>query len=513
MTAATATPDLDRSFLAFVTHDMREPLNAVVGMTRLLAETPLDAEQKGYVAAIGDAAETLLTLVNDLLDLARVEAGRLEFARIDFDLADFLERLVTLLRPTAEAQGARLELALLPGLPARVRADPARLRQILLNLLGNAVKYGGPCTIRLDVAAVGRGEVEFRVIDHGPGMSQETLARLFEPWRRGPEERAGGPTGSGLGMLLARRLVEAMGGSMTVESREGAGTRVTVRLVLPEAPALPPPATTAAASRLRVLLVDPQPRTRLRDAALLRGFGAEVEAVSDLAEARRLLAGASPHLPDIVLLDRDAAGELFTTFGQELRALPGGERIRLVLLSAAGLRGDADRARAAGYDAFLGKPLSARQLEACLVALARGRPPSLLTAHELEAVAGPPLTILVADDNPVNLRLLSVMLGRLGHRVLEASDGQEALALFEREPVDLVLLDVQMPVLDGLATVARIRAHPDPAKAATPVVAVTANALAEDVVAYRRAGMDDCLAKPIDRLALGRVLASCRRSG
>lgn len=510
-------PVRERSFLAYVTHDMREPLNAVLGMARLLAATPLDEEQRGYVAAIEDAAGTLLTLVNDLLDLSRVESGRLEFARIDFDLGAFLDRLVTMLRPAAEARGARLELALADELPRRVRGDPARLRQILLNLLGNAVKYAGPAHIRLEVAHVhsGSGEdVRFIVTDDGPGMSPEVLERLFEPWVRGPEERTGGPQGSGLGMLLARRLVEAMGGTIAVASRRGQGTRAEVCLPLPPAPAVPMPESGAGLAGLRVLLIDPHLRTRMQSGALLRSLGCEVEMATNAAEAHDMLRpGEQSPLPDVVVVDRDAVPDGFEAFARELRARPGGDRIRLVLLSAAGLRGDADRARAAGYDAFLAKPVASPALESCIAALAESRPPALLTSHELTTFGQEPLTVLVADDNPTNLRLLSVLLGRLGHRVLEAADGRQALELFEREKVDLVLLDVQMPVMDGLETAARIRAHPDPGKARTPVVAVTANAMPEDTESCLRAGMDDCLAKPIDRLALGRVLSRCRAVG
>lgn len=509
----SGTPD--RRFLAFVSHDMRDPLNAVLGMARLLAETPLDAEQRGYVAAIEDAADTLLTLVNDLLDLSRVEAGRLQLADLDFDLADLLDRLLTMLRPRADAAGQTLGLRLGPDVPRRVRGDPARLRQVLLNLLGNALKYAGPCAVRLEVEATpgpaGGHALCFRVTDEGPGMTPETLARLFEPWARGPEERAGGPAGSGLGMLLARRIVERMGGTLAITSAPGRGTCAEVRLELAAAAPVPAGEDARGLAGQRVLLVDPHPRTALRNAALLRTLGMVVETAATLAEAEARLRPDA--LPAFVVLDRDAAGPDFTGFARRLRELPGGGEVRLVLLSAAGLRGDAETAHAAGYDAYLAKPVPAERLEACLAALAGGRPPTLLTQHELGPAAGRALTVLIADDNPVNLRLLAILLERLGHRVLAAKDGAEALALLAREPVDLVLLDVQMPVLDGLETVARIRALPDPGKASVPVVAVTANALPEEVETYERAGMDACLAKPVDRAALRQVLARCRAVG
>ncbi|RME21081.1 MAG: hypothetical protein D6806_15305, partial [Deltaproteobacteria bacterium] len=193
----------ERPFLAFVTHDMRDPLNALLGMARLLAETPLDEEQKGYVAAIADAADTLLTLVNDLLDLSRLEAGQLELASVDFDLPVFLDRLVTMLRPEAQRRGLRLEARVGPGVPARLRGDPARLRQVLLNLAGNAVKYADHGTVRIEVRTEPEAgpvvHLRFRVVDEGPGMSAGTVQRLFEPWTRGVDEAAEGPAGSGLG--------------------------------------------------------------------------------------------------------------------------------------------------------------------------------------------------------------------------------------------------------------------------------------------------------------------------
>jgi CheY-like chemotaxis protein len=494
---------------------MRDPLNAILGMARLLAETPLDNEQRGYLAAIEDAADTLLTLVNDLLDLARVEAGQLQLADRDFDLLDFLERLCTMLRPRAEAAGQRLSQRIGEGVPMRVRGDPARLRQVLFNLLGNALKYAGPCTVRLEVTAGscrdGLYPLCFRVVDEGRGMAAETLARLFEPWARGPEEQAGGPTGSGLGMLLAKRIVEHMGGTLAITSAPGRGTAAEVRLELAAAEPLPTSEKGHGLSGQRLLLVDPHPRTALRNAALLRALGMTVVTTSSLAEAEAGLEQGA--LPAFIILDRDAAGPDFTGFARRLRARPGGEHVRLVLLSAAGLRGDADIAQAAGYDAYLAKPVSVERLETCLMALADGRPATLLTQHELEPAAAQALTVLVADDNPVNRRLLAILLERLGHRVLEATDGVEALAVLEREAIDLVLLDVQMPVLDGLGTVARIRALRDPAKASVPVVAVTANALPDEVESYLRAGMSACLAKPVDRLALRQLLARCRSVG
>lgn len=517
MPPRTAGRPPERAFLAFVTHDMRDPLNAVLGMARLLAETPLDEEQKSYVAAIEAAGETLLTLVNDLLDLSRLEAGRLELAAVDFDLEAFLDSLTTMLRPAAERRGLRLEHRLDGSVPTRLRGDPARLRQVLLNLAGNAVKYADRGTVRLEVgaepAAGATARLRLRILDEGPGMSAETLERLFEPWARGVDEAAPGPSGSGLGMLLARRMIEHMGGSLEVTSAPGRGTCFEVRLVLERGARRPDaPHGAATLEGLAVLLVDPHRRTRVRNEGLLRGRGLQVNVAGEAAEALTTLS-AAPALPDIVIVDGDAETRPFGGFARELRRLAGGERLRLVLLSAAGMRGDAERARESGYDAFLPKPVSPEDLEACLLTLAAGRPASLVTRHEIGGAASRPLTVLVADDNPTNLRLLSILLGRLGHRVLEAADGRQALELFENAQVDLVLLDVLMPGLDGLETVARIRAHPDPRRAATPVIAVTANALPEDTRRYRAAGMDDCLAKPIDPGAVRRLLAACPRRG
>jgi CheY-like chemotaxis protein len=494
------------AFLAMMSHEIREPMNGVVGMARLLRDTPLDAEQRSYVDTAIDSAEALLTIVNDILDLSRIDAGRLELVPADIELAPFLERLRLQVEPRARSRQIGFRCEILPGTPAIVRADPGRLRQVLLNLLGNALKFteAGGIGLRVGPSPDGsRSTLVIEVADTGIGIPPEALAHLFSSFAQAGPDTPRLYGGSGLGLMIVQRLVQAMGGSVAVASRAGQGTTFTVELALPPAAAAgmsPAPAPGLAGCSL--LIADPHARTRETMAELARGWGLAVRAARTGRQALALLAEAADRQApfDLVLLDRGLAEPAADAVAQAIGADPRLRQARLVLVVSSGMRGDAAAAKAAGFSAYLSKPVEPATLLACLEALRGGAPgpeEGPITVHSLSERRPGALRVLLADDNPVNCRLATIILERAGHAVDVVRDGQEAVRQLEARPYHVVLMDVQMPVMNGLEATARIRALPDRSRAATPIIAITANAMRGDDDACFAAGMDGYVTKPI----------------
>ena len=515
--AAEAASRARAAFLATMSHEIREPMNSVLGMARLLRDTPLDGEQRGYVNAVVDAAEALLTLVNDVLDLTRIDAGRLELDETDFALAPFLDRLKALLDPTATRRGLKLVLDVDPATPAVLRTDPGRLRQVLINLAGNALKFTeeGRVTIKIrpEPATEGRMGLRIAVEDTGPGIPEEALRRLFEAYTQADRHMVRLYGGSGLGLMIAHRLTHAIGGEITVHSERGVGTTFEVRVALPLPSAESLAATTVSLplAGASLLVADPQERTRTGLVELASGWGIAARGTRSAAQALAVLDEAADrgrHF-DLVLIDRglpDLSGE---QLGQRILAEPRYARPSLVLLVASGLRGDAAQARAAGFSAYLPKPVSAETLLQCLQALRAGAAEGrrdFITIHTM-ADRQPHLDVLVADDNDINRRLMQVLLERAGHRPTMVANGLEAVHALERQPFDLVLMDVLMPTMDGLEASRRIRSLGDPARAATPIIAVTANAMRGDAASCYAAGMDGYVTKPITMASLSEAMS------
>ena len=538
LAAAERTGGVRATCLAVASHEIREPMNGVLGMARLLQCTPLDEEQLGYVEALLESAEALLALLNDLLDLSRIDAGRLELATVDFELARFVERFRAMVEPRLRQKGLGFVVTIAPGTPELVRGDPGRLRQVLLNLVGNAIKFTEEGEVRLELApaaaARGRLGLRLRVADTGIGMPPSVQERLFRPFEQGGAATARGYGGSGLGLVIARRLAEAMGGTIACRSREGVGTEFTVTLAL-DRPATRRARDERAAASLAggtLLIVDPEPHTRdaMRRLAVL--WGMTVRTVGSGGRALVLLQEAADRAApfDVLLIDgtippaAGAAGAGSERGGRNLDAMALARRVRgdprlahasLVMLVASGLRGDAARALAAGFDAYLPKPVTAATLLQCLLQLrAPTRRPGaeLITVHSMSERREPPARILVADDCAVNRRLARIVLERAGHEVATVGDGAAAIAALAATPFDLVLMDLQMPGMDGLEASARIRALDDPARAGVPIVAVTASALPGEAARCRACGMNDHLTKPLDGARLLAAVEQHRRT-
>ncbi len=508
-------------FLAVMSHEIREPMNGVIGMTRLLRDTPLDGEQRGYLDSALESAETLLTLVNDILDLSRIDAGRLELAAADVDLAAFLERLRLQFEPRARERQLAFRCALLPGTPPNVRLDPGRLRQILVNLIGNAIKFtsAGHVGVRVGPAPAPAGRVGLviEVEDSGPGIPAHALRRLFSAFAQAGPETPRLFGGSGLGLMIAQRLTRAMGGRIGVVARKGPGTLFRVEFALePGADGRPAAASLAGGS---LLIVDPVARTADVMAEIAAGWGLTVRTARSGRQALALLAEAAGRgAPfDMILVDRTLADPGPEQIAAAVRDDPRLAAARVGLLVASGIRGDGARALADGFAAYLRTPVAPETLLDCLRTL-RARPSgegTLITVHSISEQRPPALQLLLADDNPVNCRLATIILERSGHKVDAVSDGLRAVEALRRQRYDLVLLDVQMPVMGGLEAAARIRALPDRDKAATPIVAVTANAMKGDREICLAAGMDGYLTKPINAATLldevGRHVAAAQR--
>ena len=400
-----------------------------------------------------------------------------------------------------------------PGLPRVVHGDPGRLRQVLLNLLGNAVKFTERGGVEVDVNTFadesGSRRLEVVVRDSGPGIAPAALERLFTAFGQADATVGRVHGGSGLGLMIARRFAEAMGGTLRVDGPEKGGARFVLDLPLN---AVLDPAASTVLSGLEVslagatlLVVDPLARTRDLVRGLAASWGMTARAAERGREALLLLRDAADRgaAYDFVVCDRelpDMAGDEVAKAVREDRAMA---HAGIVMLVASGIRGDAMKASAAGFDAYLPKPVQAATLLDCLRRLRRpGRGASLITSHSLSEAQQGPLRILLVDDNPVNVKLARIMLERAGHQVAAAADGAAALAAVVEAEHDLVLMDVQMPVMDGFEATRRIRALSDPRRSRTPIVAVTANALQGDADRCLGEGMDGYVGKPFDRAAL-----------
>ena len=514
--AAERANEAKSVFLATMSHEIREPMNGVIGMTGLLLETPLSAEQQTLVEAVLDSGQALLTIINDILDLSKMEAGRLALESIDFDLKNLLERLVAVVAPRARSKGLALQLVLEPDVPILLRGDPGRIRQILLNLLGNAVKFTSAGEITLTIRRVAEDARELRlgitVRDTGIGIPEHVQGRLFAAYAQADSSVARLYGGSGLGLAICQRLVGLMGGEIRLSSQPGQGTAFDLTLALAKTPAKRPGARHAAAAiaGTRLLIVDGTAATRSMLQQRTRSWGIIAEAVDSGAAALAALR-AAPRAGrpfEIALVDRflpDMSGEELGRLikgNRELRAT------KLVMIASSGLRGDAGRVKEIGFAAYLPKPVTTTTLLECLLELqgredesGEGARPGLITVHSMSERRPAALKILLADDNPVNCRLAMLMLEKAGHQIDVVNDGALAVEALVGKAYDLVLMDVQMPGVDGLEATRRIRALPGE-RARVPVIAVTADAMAGDEQRCLAAGMDDYVTKPIDRARL-----------